>query len=233
MESIRQAMDNPHPFIVENGAAVFLPKALFPSCPDQAHNGGEHWTFATIEPRAHWLALIEDVGKEFQNQFIGFSTAGAEGIAKMTGLSLAAASAANQRGYSEPLQWLGTESNKKRFIERLVNSGATVQQGGRFLSVSGACDKGRALEWLRTLYASEKLTKTAVTDIAIGDSQNDCAMLEVAKTALLIRSPVHDFPDLKRTSGIIRSDATGPAGWAQGVMQWLHEGKLLEEDSNH
>ena len=58
-------------------------------------------------------------------------------------------------------------------------------------------------------------------DLAIGDSENDCPMLEAAETALLIRSPVHDFPTLAKVDGVLHSQRYGPAGWAQGVLQWL------------
>jgi predicted mannosyl-3-phosphoglycerate phosphatase (HAD superfamily) len=65
-----------------------------------------------------------------------------------------------------------------------------------------------------------------VEDIAIGDSANDCLMLEAATTALLIRSPVHDFPPLARVDGVIRSQLPGPDGWAEGVSQWLQLNSL-------
>ena len=48
-------------------------------------------------------------------------------------------------------------------------------------------------------------------------------MLEAAQTALVIRSPVHDFPEVNRTGGVIYSTATGSAGWAEGVTRWLDQ----------
>jgi predicted mannosyl-3-phosphoglycerate phosphatase (HAD superfamily) len=97
-----------------------------------------------------------------------------------------------------------------------------VLQGGRFLTVAGDSDKGRALAWLRAASLQAR-GAGACRDLAIGDSGNDCAMLEAAETALLVRSPVHDFPVLKRRAGIIRSGEYGPAGWAEGVAQWLRQ----------
>jgi mannosyl-3-phosphoglycerate phosphatase len=47
-------------------------------------------------------------------------------------------------------------------------------------------------------------------------------MLEAAGTALLIRSPLHDFPALSKVDAVIRSLQYGPAGWAEGVSQWLY-----------
>ena len=138
----------------------------------------------------------------------------------MTGLSQAEAEAANDRLYSEPVRWLGTAEREACFIARLQEAGATVFRGGRFLSVSANCDKGAALQWLRSQYQSYQ-PGAGVDDIAIGDSANDLPMLEAAHTALLIRSPVHDFPELNKKDAVIHSQQCGPAGWAEGVSQWL------------
>jgi predicted mannosyl-3-phosphoglycerate phosphatase (HAD superfamily) len=143
-----------------------------------------------------------------------------DGIVELTGLSEKQARAASRRRYSEPVKWLGTPRGEARFIQRLEEFGATVTRGGRFLSVSGDCDKGRALVWLRNLYQAAT-PATSVDDLAVGDSDNDRQMLEAAGTALLIRSPVHDIPSLARNEGVIVSDDTGPAGWAEGVSRWL------------
>ena len=51
-------------------------------------------------------------------------------------------------------------------------------------------------------------------------------MLEAAETALLVRSPVHEFPPLQRTSGFIHSEGSGPEGWAEGVALWLEACRL-------
>jgi len=111
---------------------------------------------------------------------------------------------------------------KQEFIEVLRAGGATVLQGGRFLTVAGDSDKGRALAWLRSAYLQAHGV-AACHDLAIGDSGNDCAMLEAAETALLVRSPVHDFPALERITGLIHSRDYGPAGWAEGVAHWLRQ----------
>ena len=87
--------------------------------------------------------------------------------------------------------------------------------------MAGDCDKGRALTWLADVYRRDGGAE--VVTLAAGDSGNDCAMLEVADCALLVRSPVHDFPPLARREGVIRSEAEGPAGWAEGVARWLEQ----------
>ncbi len=57
--------------------------------------------------------------------------------------------------------------------------------------------------------------------LAIGDAANDKSMLEIADTALIIRSRHHMPPKLKRTDGISISKEIGPKGWVSGVTSWL------------
>lgn len=220
IEDIRETLGNSQPFIVENGAGIYVPKIVAPTQPEHTASAGEYWLYASVEPRAHWLRLIEQAGRDFTGEYQTFFSAGPEGIEVLTGLPAPDAAAASNRDYSEPVSWTGSAENKARFIARLRELGATVQQGGRFLSVSGDCDKGRAIRWLREQYRDWHGTDEVI-DIAIGDSGNDVAMLEVAATALLIRSPNHEFPKLRRTKAVIHSRGEGPAGWSEGVLQWL------------
>lgn len=224
--ALREALDNEHPFIVENGAAVCVPRDYFLVQPAQTVALGEYWVHEMAPSRNHWLELLANLQTEFPSGFDFFYNTGVAGVMEMTGLSEAQAINANTRDYSEPVKWLGDPQGEIEFIKRLRSEGASVLRGGRFLSVSGNCDKGRALTWLRNCY--QKATPTRlVEDLAIGDSNNDCLMLEAAHTALLIRSPVHDFPLLKRSKGVIYSQKFGSKGWAEGVEQWLHANILL------
>jgi mannosyl-3-phosphoglycerate phosphatase family protein len=218
---LRQALGNTHPFIVENGAAIWIPRDYFAEQPALTQERDGYWVREMVAPRQHWIALLKDLYADFVGEFDYFQRAGAAGIARMTGLSREAAEEANLRDYSEPVQWLGSSERREEFLSRLRAAGANPLSGGRFISVSGACDKGVALTWLRGVYQDAFPDRTC-HDIAIGDSRNDCAMLEAAETALLVRSTVHEFPELRRQQGVWRSQALGPAGWAEGVARWLH-----------
>jgi len=222
IEQLRRELNNPHPFIVENGAGVFIPKGYFDRQPEETRQCGDYWLHEMAPARARWLKVIDALEQEYGGEFKAFFRLGAKGIMQATGLPENRARQANQREYTEPVQWLGRESRKLRFVEQLRAAGASVQQGGRFLSVGGDTDKGRALVWLRHCYQQQKPVEH-IDDLAAGDSANDCPMLEVAGTALLVRSPIQKFPTLQRSTGVIRSRATGPAGWAEGVDTWLQQ----------
>jgi mannosyl-3-phosphoglycerate phosphatase family protein len=225
--SLRTALGNNHPFIVENGAAIFIPVTTFPEQPAGTIEQEDYWVYEMAPPRSQWLAVLAELAKEFPDEFDHFYSAGISGIIDMTGLSKSEAQAANDRCYSEPVKWLGCAEREALFTQRLQEAGATVFKGGRFLAVSGNCDKGQALRWLRSRY-QDYSSSSDVQDLAIGDSDNDRPMLEAAGTALLIRSPVHDFPALTKTDAVIRSQQYGPSGWAEGVSQWLQSKEIRQ-----
>lgn len=226
MLELRAALANTHPFIVENGAAIFIPRHCFPEQPAGTVAQGDCWVHEMAPARSQWLDALATLSTEFPGEFDYFARAGVVGIMAMTGLPKAAAMAANERRYSEPVNWLGSAQRQTLFIQRLQEAGATVVKGGRFLSVSGHCDKGQALRWLRARYL-DLAAVSAAHDLAIGDSDNDRPMLEAARSALVIRSPVHDFPPLAKTDSVIYSRQYGPQGWAEGVAQWLHSNDIL------
>ena len=217
---LRAQLNNHHPFIVENGAAIYLPKAYFPSPPAgfQSSHHPDYLYHSFCESREHWLAQLDAIRGDFAGQFAGFSELGVQGIVRTTGLTEARARQANDRQFSEPVKWLGNDAQKWRFIEAMNQNGANIEQGGRFLHVIGHCDKGRALKYLRHVY--EGMQTQAASTIAIGDGENDISMLEAADQAILIRSPVHPFPEVKQEQ-VIKSQHYGPHGWVESLQKVL------------
>lgn len=226
----RRRLANAQPFAVENGAAVFVPRGYFPAQPPDTVERDGFWVREFAAPRQRWVALLEALAPRFPGQFESFSHAGEAGIAAMTGLGLGDAALANQREYSEPVQWRGEHADLQRFLAACADGGARVVRGGRFYSVGAAADKGSALRWLCEQFA--KASGIAhIRTLAAGDGANDVPMLEQADTALLVRAPDRAFPSLARVAGVLRSSATGPAGWAEGVTQWLCDEGLVTQES--
>lgn len=217
---IRCELDNQHPFIVENGAAVFIPNGYFSHKPEGCIEFDNFWIYSFCESRDHWLALLKKAKLVFPHSFSHFAAMKEEVISQITGLSLNQAYLANAREYSEPISWLGGDNTKKEFIQWLEEQGGNVLQGGRFLHLGGLCDKGRALMWLSEEYKKQS-NLVGIKTIAIGDSDNDIAMLEQADLALIIRSIVHAPPKLKRLRGFFVSEEVGPRGWNSGLKKLL------------
>jgi mannosyl-3-phosphoglycerate phosphatase family protein len=218
--SIRTELNNQHPFIIENGAAVFIPQGYFPVKPEGCIEADGFWVFSFCQSRDYWLSILNKAKTIFPHSFSHFSAMKEEVIAQVTGLSIKQAQQANQREFGEPISWLGVDKAKQEFIIWLEAQGGHVLQGGRFLHLSGACNKGQALTWLAAEFKKQRDIPTTKT-IAIGDSGNDVAMLEQADLALIIRSPVHAPPKLKRQRGFFISEEFGPTGWNSGLRKIL------------
>jgi mannosyl-3-phosphoglycerate phosphatase family protein len=221
---LRQQLNNYHPFIVENGAAIYIPQGYFLKQPQNAKSVDNFWVIENAASRKTWLELLHNNSDEFVGEYQTFDSIfqqdGIEGIAELTGLSSEMAKLANQRNFSEPVHWTGTAVRKKLFINKVQSLGATVLQGGRFLNIGGDTDKGRALLQLEKLYLQQAQQSSCET-LAIGDSGNDISMLEKASSALVIKSNNHPPPKLNRRENIAISKQTGPSGWADGVADWL------------
>jgi mannosyl-3-phosphoglycerate phosphatase len=217
MLEIRRSLNNRHPFIVENGSAIFIPKGYFPAAPHSAEVRGDYWAIKLGVTRKTILAFLRSDSALHPAPYLSFSDATTEEIAQLTGLTREQAETARRRQYSEAILWRGGEEEKQAFIGRIRAAGLHTLQGGRFLHLLGRTDKGSAT--LALLDEYRRQTDQAYQLLASGDSPNDLEMLKVADIALIVRSPVQPPPQLPQHPRVIVSEQTGPAGWSQVVSQ--------------
>lgn len=206
------------PFIVENGAAINIPHGFFKQKPANTQWVNGYWVRQFCSKKQYWLSLLKRVEKDFSGLFTYFSAMSIEEIVDATGLSYEEAERAANRQYGEPVLWKSDEQIKQKFIQALFNIGAKPLQGGRFIHVSGDCNKGSALEWFIAEYTRQN-PDTKCISIALGDGQNDVAMLEAADYSVRILSPVNEPPVLEKTENVVTSTKTGPAGWTESLKQ--------------
>lgn len=217
---LRNELQNTHPFIVENGAAVFIPQGYFPEQPKGTEIIDDYWVYASSASRAYWQQLLAGLQSKYPDQYTYFSEMGNEGVKTSTGLSEVNAKLANTREFSEPVMWLGQEQEKVAFKNELMAQGVWILEGGRFMHLSDGCDKGKALLWLAEIYAQHQPNKKVHT-VALGDSHNDVAMLDVCDEPIVIRSPIKSPPVLTKRRSYRISSSYGPEGWDQTLTDVL------------
>lgn len=204
------------PFIVENGSAIYPPA---PKCGDKLKSVAQQKPLHQIGSSRQAILQQLNQLREQGFKFSGFNDWDYQQIIQHTGLNLAQAKQSAERQYSEPLIWQDTQAQKQKFIQQLESNGLTALQGGRFLSVQGQCNKGLALNWYKNNYQNKSQSK--VITVALGDSDNDIAMLEAADISIWIKSN-KAFPKLQKTKQVYHSSKMGPAGWQETMAHILH-----------
>lgn len=220
LKMLRYQLRNYHPFIVENGSAVCAPKAYFGAPPADTEVLGPYdcRLFGV-----HYQQLLRqlDVFRP-RYRFTGFSQMSASRLSELCGLGIGPARRALNRDFSEPLIWQDSERALLSFQRELQSCGLSTLQGGRFLHVLGRADKGLSLEWLRQVYSQRDGSKR-IRVIALGDSDNDIAMLQAADVAVVIRSPAHPPPEFNTSARLVTSEREGPRGWADSIHALLDD----------
>lgn len=205
--SIRSALGFAHcPAIVENGAGILEP----------GHRAATDGA-ARDELRQKVAALPDGLGQ----RFTGFADWGPAEIARRTGLDPAAAARAAERQFTEPGVFTGTAAELEAFLEQLRAVGISAQRGGRFLTLSFGADKAARLAEVARRY---RLPGVVPRTIALGDGENDIAMIEAADIGIVVPNPAH--PPLPVLGGeavgrVIRAPAPGPRGWRLALEEVL------------
>jgi len=218
LQPLREMIGLDGPFIIENGAAIFIPHGFFKQKPSGTVWVDGYWCKSFISNKNYWIKLLEKINEDFQGEFKQFSQMTIDEIQTATGLDQTSASLAAKRQFGEPVLWTGSYEQKQKFIEAVRERGAYPLEGGRFIHVSGNCDKGQALTWLAAEY--QKQHNTAVSTIALGDGNNDIAMLEAASSAVRILSPVNPAPKVNNDN-LYTSTLLGPEGWTEMLTELL------------
>lgn len=207
-EVIRKKMEIYHPFIVEDGSAVYMPAGYFGERKGEVINGYE---VIILGVRFEEIAKeIEKVRKRYPIK--GYHHMTVEEVAEVTGLSIEEAKLAKQREFSETVVEASEEALEE--LKKKFN----VVIGGRFIHVFGkGADKGKAVRILTNLYR-EKYGN--VTTIGVGNSYNDEPMLRAVDIPAIVRNPDGKWADLK-IENIYRANGIGPKGWAEVVKKFV------------
>jgi mannosyl-3-phosphoglycerate phosphatase len=201
------------PFISENGAVVYIPKNE--SDAGKVLQKTNFFCHAFAKTQVQVLDILNELRKKNRYRFIGFSDCDSQAICDLTDLPLAQAIQATDRDYSEPLLWQDTADRQILFIKQLEQRGLIAQQGGRFLSITDKVDKAKSMQWLCNKLGGEYLI------VAIGDSHNDEAMLNVADIAIVIKSIYSENINISTEKKIIKTSLPGPAGWQEAMNEVL------------
>ncbi|MGK2237056.1 MAG: D-glycerate 3-kinase [Pseudomonadota bacterium] len=222
------------PFIVENGAAVFIPEDYFELKPIGCKKIGAYWCYAMAKPLSSLLDDLNTLKADYKAHYKLFSDLSSEQISELTGLDDAQARRAQTRDYSDPLYWYGNDELLTAFVNDVEALGYDIKIGGRFIHIAKNTDKSAAQQWLVKQFTHH--FRKPLTVIALGDSDNDKQMLEHANIAIIIANPASKKPVKLSHNKARYSQSAAPLGWIEEITSLPCISSILsisEEQKSH
>jgi len=197
---LRNELEISYPFIVENGAGIFIP---FNNDFKQINMGK---TYLEI------LNFYNQYKEEYKIK--GFFDMNIDEVSSLTGLNLDDAKLAKKRDFCEP--FIIEDESKIHTLKKLAQKqGLDIVKGGRFYHlISLGQDKANALLKLKKIY--EENDGITYTTIALGDGDNDKTMLENSDKSVLIKKYDGSFIDFDKKD-LIKTEEIGPKGWNKAL----------------
>jgi mannosyl-3-phosphoglycerate phosphatase len=214
IDAIRSEIGHDGPFIVENGAALFMPA-------DEAGSGTarDRCVARWGSPYPTLLAVLERAARQAGVTVRGFHQMTDEEVAERCGLTLDRARLARRREYDEPFLVPGAAPEAVTRLEALVReAGFRLTRGDRFCHVLGQHDKATAARATAELY---RRGGGGVRTIALGGAANDVELLAWADIAVIVGTG--DAPALAEALPRARLAAPGPDGWNRAMLDILAE----------
>ncbi len=217
IEIIRQRLNNGHPFVSENGGAIFIPKDYFSKTYSYTREDSDYRIIEYGTSYSKIREVFKKVKGHSSGQIRGFGDLSVEEVAGLCDLSLDQARLAKMREYDEPFILKDSDALEK--IQHMAEDAHLhVTRGGRFYHLLGENDKGKAASTLRDIY--EKTFKSVKT-IALGDSQNDLPMLEAVDYPVLVQKPDGSYDPSIKLDNLFFAPGIGPYGWKAAVVHLL------------
>jgi len=219
IEKIQLQLDNTHPFISENGGAIFIPKGYFSY---RFHFTREDSHYLIIELGTSYTKLREVLNQMstlLPGKIRGFGDLTTQQVANLCGFSLSQAILAKKREYDEP--FILEDGSAENLLQEIAShSKLQINRGGRFYHLIGQNDKGKAVLLLRELY---KRKSAYLKTIALGDSLNDLPMLKVVDYPILVQKPDGSYDTSVKLDKLILAPESGPSGWCEAMLKLLNK----------
>jgi mannosyl-3-phosphoglycerate phosphatase len=213
-ERVREALRNRHPFITENGGAIFMPAGYFPTDDPESRRDGGYLVRALGTSYVELRRALKEMRAGVAPSVRGFGDMSAGEVAEVCGFSLADAEAAKKREYDEPFL-AGNENSLEAVRAAAGEAGLRVVTGGRFHHLVGGNDKGRAVRVLSGIFEREV---GRATTVGLGDSLNDEPMLKSVDIPVLVRKSDGRHDPAVHVPGLVYARGIGPDGWRDAVL---------------
>ena len=226
LEPIRRRLQHRDPFIVENGAAVFVPQGLFTFPLERVRTKSSYDVIELGMPYHMLRDVLKQIEDAVETPLHGFGDLSVDEIMQITGLSHNEATLATIREYDEPFLLEGPQAVVEEVCRQIVVRGLRWTKSGRFFHLTGDNDKGEAIELLMRCYQREQRLRfqpDPVESVGIGDSIADVPLLAVVDHPILVQKPDGSFDTDVLLPRLVRTRGIGAAAWKEAVLTLLRQ----------
>jgi mannosyl-3-phosphoglycerate phosphatase len=211
IEPLRERLRHTDPFIVENGAAVFVPPQTFDFPLERSRRRASYDVIELGTPYAMLRDVLKQIEDAVNTPLHGFGDLSLDDIMRATGLSRQEALRAKLREYDEPFLMDGPASLLEEVRRQIAARGLRCTRGERFFHLTGGNDASRAADILLRCYRRkwQSLDRAAdVETVVIGDSMSHLPLRANADRLVLLQKPDGSYdmdgdrPDCIRAPGI-------------------------------
>ncbi len=222
IEVLQRELGVCHPFIVENGGAVYVPSEYFPFELERSEHREAYQVIELGLPYERLVTAFRLLRSHLPYRLAGFSDMTVEEVADACKLTLAVAQHAKAREYDEPFRLLPATPEAERAVQQQIKqAGLQCSIGGRFWHLHGNNDKGLAVKLLSSFY---RRAFGCIFTVGLGDSPNDAPLLEAVDWPVLVQRPNGAFADgvEQRIPQLNFAQGVGPRGWNAAVNYVLN-----------
>ncbi len=211
VRAIRKSIGLKDPFIVENGGAIY----------GQYDSSEKEWEVILGKSYNYLRKKLDLISEEMGYQLKALNDLSREEIFALTGLSEKGIELALKREWSVPFL-NPPESDLQLINDVALKLDTAIYKGNRMSHLLGVgTHKGKAVTYLKKLFINQEPKL-----IALGDSQNDFPLLEMADISVVV--PSEEGPNPSFIEGIENGDfllAPEPhsKGWALAVKELVEK----------
>lgn len=224
IEPLRRRLQHRDPFIVENGAAVFVPQGSFTFPLERVRTKSPYDVIELGMPYHMLRDVLKQIEDAVETPLHGFGDLSIEELMQITGLSHADATLAKMREYDEPFLLKGSQAVVKEVCRQIATRGLRCTKSGDLFHLTGDNDTGEAAELLMRCYQREQRLRfqtRRVESVGIGGSINDVPLLAVVDHPILVQKPDGSFDTDVLLPRLVRTRGIGVSGWNDAVLRLL------------
>lgn len=217
---ILTAINQSNPFIVESGAAIYIPEDALQVSYNYNNTVKGYRVVELGTGRETIVKMILRLREKNGFSVTGISELASTDAVKKGKIAADWVTSAQSREYSELVEFSGSPKDLQQFKGAIEGMQSRLYQSGDHYVITGDHDKGSAVRFLVQLYREEFSNRQIVT-IGVGFNRSDTSLLHAVDHAVLIRRADGGFDEHVGRRGLRFTRNPGPIGWNEAVITLL------------